>query len=114
GVALDGRVDEALDIAERDDLIEALVDLAPAHPEDCTVEVDVLAAGQLRVEAGADFEQRADPPVDLSPALVRRGDAREHLEQRRLPGAVPPDEADHLTVPDLQVNIAQRPDGVFR
>ena len=37
-------------------------DLASLHPEDGAVEEDVLAPGQLRVKAGPDLEQAADPP----------------------------------------------------
>ena len=43
-------------------------DLGAPHAEDGAVEEDVLAAGQLGVEAGADLEQRPDPAVDLGAA----------------------------------------------
>ena len=69
-VALHRRVEEALDLGELDDLVEAGADLGPAHAEDRAVEEDVLAPGQLRVEAGADLEQRADPAGDVG--LARR------------------------------------------
>ena len=48
-----------LDLGEGDDLVEAAADLRPAHAEDRAVEEDVLAPGQLGVEAGPDLEQRA-------------------------------------------------------
>ena len=64
-VALHRRVDELLDARELDDLVEARVDLAALHPEDRAVQVDVLAAGQLGVEARADLEQAPDAPADL-------------------------------------------------
>ena len=41
------------------------VDLGSAHAEDRAVQVDVLPAGQLGMEAGADLEQRADPAVQI-------------------------------------------------
>ena len=59
-VALDGRVDEALDPRELDDLVELRLDLAPAHAENRAVEEDVLAARELGMKAGADLEQRGD------------------------------------------------------
>ena len=59
-VALDGRVDEPLDLGELDDLVELALDLPPLHAEDRAVEEDVLAARQLGMEARADLEQRAD------------------------------------------------------
>ena len=66
-VALDRRVDEPLDLGELDDLVELALDLAPPHAEDRAVEEDVLAAGQVGVEAGADLEQRADAAADRAP-----------------------------------------------
>ena len=67
-VALHGRVDELLDAGELDDLVEALLDLAALHAEDRAVQVDVLAAGELLVEARPDLEQAADAAADLGPA----------------------------------------------
>ena len=61
GVALHRRVEELLDLGEGDDLVELAGDLGLPHPEDRAVEVDVLAAGQLGVEAGADLQERGDP-----------------------------------------------------
>ena len=72
-VALHRGVEEALDVGEGDDFVEAVADLGAPHAEDRAVEEDVLAAGQLRVEAGADLEQRADAPGDVRPT---RGSAR--------------------------------------
>ena len=66
------------------------------HPEDRAVEEDVLASGQLRVEAGADLEQRADASVDLRAALRRERDLREDAQQRALARAVGSDHADDL------------------
>ena len=71
-VALDRCVDEPLDAGELDDVVEAPLDLPALHPEDRTVEVDVLAAGQLLVEARPDLEQAADATTDLGPSLGRR------------------------------------------
>ena len=71
-VALDRRVDELLDAGEVDDLVELPRDLAALHAEDRAVQEDVLAPGQLRVEAGADLEQAADATPDLGPARRRR------------------------------------------
>ena len=65
----------------------AAISLA-AHAEDRAAEEDVLAAGQLGMEAGADLEQRAHAAGELDAPLGRRRDPREHLQQRRLAGAV--------------------------
>ena len=43
------------------------VDLGLAHPEDRAVEVDVLATGEIGVEAGADLDQPGDPTAGPAP-----------------------------------------------
>ena len=50
----------SLEAGEVDDVVEARVELLLRHAEDRAVEVDVLAPGELGVEAGAELEQRGD------------------------------------------------------
>ena len=58
-VALDRRIEELLHLGEGDDLVELALDLRRGHAKDGAVEIDVLPAGQFRVEAGADLQQAA-------------------------------------------------------
>ena len=109
-VALHRRVDELLDAGEVDDLVELGGDLGPAHAENRPVQVHVVPAGQVLVEAGADLEQRREAPPDVGVALGRVGDPREDLEQRALAGAVPADDAEHLAVLEVERDVAKRPD----
>src|SRR3712207_8569835 len=51
--------------------------------EDGAVEVDVLAAGQLGVEAGADLQQAADPAVQQHLAGVRSEEHTSELQSRQ-------------------------------
>ena len=51
GVRADRQVDEALQLAELDDLVEAAVDLVLLEAVDRRAEVDVVAAGEVLVEA---------------------------------------------------------------
>ena len=95
-VALDGRVDEPLDLRELDDLVELALDLPPLHAEDRAVEEDVLAPGQVGVEARADLEQRSGAAPHACLARRRVGDAREDLQERGLAGAVAADDPEHL------------------
>ena len=81
-VPLDWGVEEGPDIGEGHDLVELAVDLRLAHAQDGAAHVHVLAAGELRVEAGAGLEQGPHPALDPGPALGRGDDARENLEQR--------------------------------
>ena len=63
-VRADRPVDRVLELGEGDDLVEALADLGAAQALDRAVQVDVLAAAEVRVEAGPELEQRADAAVD--------------------------------------------------
>ena len=65
GVVLDLVVDEVLEFGEGDDVVEEPVDLTAREPEQRGVQVDVVASGELAGEAGAEFEQRGHPAVDL-------------------------------------------------
>ena len=62
-IALHRRVEEGLDFGELHDAVELGLDLEAPHAEDGAVEEDILAAGQLRVEARADLEQ--DSPISV-------------------------------------------------
>ena len=71
-VALDRRVDELADAGEVDDRVELARDLGALHAHDRALQVDVLAAGQVGMEAGRHFDQRADAALDLD---LRRASA---------------------------------------
>ena len=59
-VPLDRGIDEVFEFGESDDIIELLLDLCPAHPKDCSVEVDVFPAGEIGHHARTDFDQGRD------------------------------------------------------
>src|SRR5207244_73266 len=88
---------------------EALVDRPPFEAVERAVQVDVLAAGEVRMETGAELEQRRDSPIGLDAAGGRRDDPGDQAEQRRLPGAVSPDQADRVARLDRERDVAQRP-----
>ena len=87
-IALDRRVDEIADPRELDDLVELAGDLGLPHAHDRALQEDVLAAGEIGMEAGGDFNQRADAAADFDVAFGRPQDVREQLERRGLAGAV--------------------------
>src|SRR6185295_2097391 len=109
-VALHRRVEEPLDLGERDDLVELRGDLRAAHPEDRAVQEDVLAARQLRMKARADLEKARDAPADPDASGRRLGDARQDLQHRGLARAVAADDAEDLAAPDLERHVLQRPE----
>ena len=69
-----GAVDEALELRERDDLVHPLADERPLQAQDGPVQVDVLPPGELRVEPGAELEERANPPGRGDPPACRLDD----------------------------------------
>ncbi len=79
GESFDRRIDKVFHAGERDDLVEPPFDLGVPHSEDRAVEKNVLAAGQLGMEAGADLEHAGDAAGELDPSLARLGDAADHL-----------------------------------
>ena len=106
---LDRRVEKLLHLGEGDDLVEPPFDLGAPHAENGAVEIDVFAAGQFGMKAGADFEHAGDPAGELDASLVGLGDAADHLEQRRFAGAVAADDADDFAALDLEGNVLERP-----
>ena len=60
-VALDRGVEKFLDLGKGDDLVEFPADLGAAHAENRAIEIDILAAGELRVKPGADLQEARDP-----------------------------------------------------
>ena len=72
-------------------------------------EHDVLAPGELAVEADAEREQRADAAV--RPRRGPRVGGRmpgDRAHERRLAGAVGADDAEHLAVRDVERDVAGR------
>ena len=100
GVGLHRRVDELLHLGELDDLVEALVIFRLGQAEHDAVDEDVLAPGDLGMEAGAELDQRRDPSVHLDRAVGRLGDARDELQQRALAGSVAADDAERAALPE--------------
>jgi hypothetical protein len=109
-VALDGRLEHVLDAGEFDDVVEAPADLGALQSQDSPVQEYVLAPVQLRMEPRSDLEQRTDAAAHPRHAAGRDGDPREHLQQRRLPGAVASDQPDHLALVDGEAHVAKRPE----
>lgn len=111
GVVLDGSVDKFFEFGEGDDFVEFAGDVAFAHAEDGAGEEGVFAAGQLGVEAGADFEKAADAAVDFGEAGRGLRDAREDFEQGGFTGAVAADEAEDFAFANVKGDLFEGPEG---
>ncbi len=108
GVPLHGRVEELRHTGELDDGIEGPIDLFAGHPENGTVQEDVLTPGELRMETCADLEQAADPAPEVDAAGRWGSDPRQELQQRALPRAVAPDDTQHLALLDFEAHLPKR------
>src|SRR5205085_9132245 len=62
-IAFHRRVEELIDLRERDDFIEFRHDLTSLHAEDCAVEENVFSPGELGMKSCTDFEQRSGTPI---------------------------------------------------
>ena len=102
GIMLHRRVEELFHFREGDDLIEFPGDFRPSHSEDGAVQEHILAAGQFGMEARADFQQAADPAVNLDFARRRLRDLGQHLQQGTLAGPVAADDADHFSTLNVE------------
>src|SRR5262245_59156139 len=63
GIMLDRSVEKFLYLRKVDDFIKSPIDLPSPHAQDSAVEINVLTPGKLRVESGANFEERPHAPI---------------------------------------------------
>ena len=103
-------VDELLELRERHDRVEPLVDVALAEAVDGAVHVDVLAPGEVGVEAGAQLQHRGDGAADLHRARVRRDDPRQQLQEGALARPVVAHDRHRLARADVEVDVVDRPE----
>ena len=109
GVRRDRRVDEVAELGERDDRLQALLDLLL----DCSP-----CSAPLRKMFSRPEKSRPKPapssswatiwPPQRDAAGVQRHDPRQHAQRRGLAGAVAADHADGLARLDAQRDVAQR------
>src|SRR5262249_9004088 len=93
-----------------DDIVKLASNLRAAHTQNGAVQIDVVPAGELRVKAGADLEQRSEPAVKFRHAPRWFRDPRQDLEQRALACPVPSDDPDHLAGRDRERDVVEGPD----
>ncbi len=71
-----------LNFGEGHYFIELALNLLLAHAQDGAAQVNVIAARQLRVEARANFEQRANTPVNPGISTGGLGDTCQNFSIR--------------------------------
>src|SRR5947209_5657479 len=108
-----GSVNELLHLGKFNDFIELLDDLSTSHPEYGAIEKNIFTTAQLRMEAGADFEQASNMAMDFGMSFSRFGNPREDLQQGAFPGAVPANHAYDFAAFDLEGDVLQSPKRLF-
>ena len=89
-------------------LVEPLLELALPEAEERAVDPDVVACGELRVEADAELDERRQPAVDSHRSGVLSVDPGEDLEERALAAAVRPDDPEELALVDREAHVVER------
>ena len=97
-----------LELGEGEHLVDLLAQLSPGEAEHRAAEEDVLAGGELRIEADAELEERGELAVHAGVAGVGFVDAAEDLEQRALATSVGTGDAEELPGRDVEGDVPQR------
>src|SRR5205823_4469162 len=108
-VVLNRRIQKHFHISEGDDFVKLAVDFDASHTEDRAVQVDVFAASQLGMEAGAHLQKAGDAAVDHRAAGRRFGDAAKDLEERRFASAVAANDANDVATLDFEGYVLKGP-----
>src|SRR5208283_985021 len=72
-------------------------------------QVNILSAGELGVKSSADFQQTPDPAMNFGAPGCGSRNSREDFQEGRLSCAVPPDQANDLSLANIEGNVTQRP-----
>ena len=99
---------EVLELCEGEDLVDLVAQLRARETEHRAAEKDVLARGELRIEADAELEERRELAVDDRGPAARLVDPAEDLQQRALAAAVRACDAEELTLGYVERDVAQR------
>ena len=109
-VGAHGVVDEALQFGELHHLRDELLDDLFGHAQHRAGEANVLPSRELGVEPEPEVQEARHRAVDVDPPLGGLRDPREEPEQGALPGSVCTDHSERGASPDLEVDVAERPE----
>ena len=107
---LDGRIEKAVRFQrEADDFIELAPNFTLAHPEDRTIEENIFAACELRMEACPNFQQAANPTIDIDFSHGWISYSSQDFEQSAFPSAIEANYAHNFAMSDFKTDILERP-----
>src|SRR3954447_16222752 len=111
-IALQRRIHVAVDPGEVSDCLHLVSDRLSVQSENGLEMLDVLAAGELGMEPRADLEQGGQPSPDIDLAGVLHCDPCDELRERRLAGAVCPDDPEELPTLHVEAHVGQGPEAI--
>ena len=109
GVGADRAVEVIANRGEGGDSRQAGGHLLATQAKELAGHEGILSAGEIGVEAHAQFQQGGDPPLDAHPAGGGLGGAGDDLEQGALAGAVDAEDAERLAGRDPEADVTQHP-----
>ncbi len=109
GISLDRLVHEIADLGELGDIGELAVHLFGGKPKNSRVQIHIIAARKLRIETGAELQQRRDPAIHIHRAGGWLQNTRADLQERALAAAIFADDAKGFAADDFEADVAQRP-----
>lgn len=100
-------IHEIFEFGEFDDVVVHGSDLRITKAEHSAIEVNILTASELHIEADAEFDERNKIAIndDLTAAGVV--DAGENFEKGRFTGAVATDDTDELAFFDVEADVVE-------
>lgn len=100
-------VHEGFELSEADDFVVHGVHFFMRKAEEGAVEIDVLAAGKLRIEADTELDEGDEIAINFNTSLLWVIDLGEELEKRGFAGTITTDDADELASFDIEADAAQ-------
>ena len=97
-----------LELGELDHVVIARARLAWGQAEHDPVQDDVVARGEVRIEADAELDKRRHPAAYPDVSAIGRVDPGETFQQRALAAAVASDDAEELALPDFERHVLER------
>ena len=108
GVVLELELLELAQFGEVDDRVIARAGLARGEAHHDPVEHDVVARGEILVEADAELDEGRQAPVHPDSSAVDAVDAGQALQQRALAAPVAPGDPEELARAHVEGDVAQR------
>src|SRR6267143_868849 len=98
-----------LDFCKCDNLIETFANFHFPHSQNRAIQENIFATGKLWMEASPDFQQTRQPSTNPYRPFCWTSDAGQNFQDRALACAIPSQDADHVTLLNVESDILQRP-----